>query len=146
MWQTLKKIFSNEVSWNGPISRDSFIVVCKNAYLLNLRPFDNSVIDHKCYKRLNFIADQYAIENKLSELTGCLAEGQYYINFLAAYFILEKFKPKKEEKLIVFNSDKSIVEDCIETCDRYAEHFEAGDQSENYHKWITKIKSYYNIA
>jgi len=134
-----------EVSWDAPIKSDSFIVVCKNAYLLHLHPFDSDIIQHKCYKRLNFIADQYVVKGQLREFTGYLLEGQYYINLLAAYFILDKFRPKKETKLIGLNDKVSIVEDCIETCDRYAQYFEKNTHIENYKVWIKGIKDYYSL-
>jgi len=120
---------------------DSFLIVCKNGYLAGLRPFDTNITATDFYKRLVFSINQYS----LFEFIGYLMESQYYINLWAAFFILDKFQPDINEKLIGMNDKKSIVEDCIETVDRYAVHFSELSQKENYVKWMSEVKFRYSI-
>jgi len=120
---------------------DSFIIICRNAYLAGLHPFDTNIESTDFYKKLTFSASQH----KLRNFIGNLMEGHYYINLWTAFFILDKFNPNIDEKLIGMNDDKSIVQDCIETTDSYAVDFQKQSQRENYHNWISGVKSRYKI-
>jgi hypothetical protein len=120
--------------------KDSFIINCRNGYRLNLRPFEPNINSTDFYKALLVSISQYSI----LEFIGNLMEGQYYINLWAAYFILDIFQPNINEKLIGMNDKKSIVEECIETVERYSVDF-GESQKENYEKWILKVKFRYNI-
>ena len=72
-------------------------------------------------------------------------EYQYYINLWTSYFILEDFKPSIDQKLIGMNDNLSIVDDCIETVERYASGFENVVQIDNCRIWLDKIKGHYSI-
>lgn len=118
----------------------NYIVSCKNGYRDGIEPFGNHIRTNELYETLCFLADQLS----LNEFTGYLMEGQYFINLWAAIIIVDRFRPKTSEKLIGLNDDKSTVEDCLETVERYSVNFKQDGQFDNYQKWISEIKLSYS--
>jgi hypothetical protein len=121
---------------------DSYLITCKNAYLSGVYPFNLNFTNTNHYRRLRDIASQI----DLKDFIGYLMEYQYYINLWTSYFILEDFKPNIDQKLIGMNDKLSIVDDCIETVERYRSGFEKAEQIDNCRIWLDKIKSHYAIG
>lgn len=119
----------------------SYLMTCKSAYLSGVYPFDSNFTNTNYYRQIKDISCQI----QLKDFIGNLMEYQYYINLWTSYFILEDFKPSKEQKLIGMNDKISIVDDCIETVERYLAYFEKAEQIANCRIWLDKIKSYYAI-
>jgi hypothetical protein len=119
----------------------TYMLNCKNGYLVGIQPFGNHIQTNDLYDKLCFLADQL----RINEFTGFLLEGQYFINLWTSIIILEKFKPKLTDMLIGLNDKISIVDDCLDTVERYSVGFKQEKQFENYQKWILEIKSRYNI-
>jgi hypothetical protein len=123
------------------IPNASFAITCRNAYLNGLHPFDSNIDLTDSYINLSSIVERLS----LHDFIGYLMEGQYNINLWAAFFILDKFRPDINEKLIGMNDEKSIVKDCIETVDTYATNFTQESQKDNYTKWMSEVKFRYNL-
>ncbi|MFB9841807.1 hypothetical protein [Mucilaginibacter ginsenosidivorans] len=117
---------------------DSFLRTCRNAYFDKQRPFNIEIGRGELYQKLSSLANSL----ELSIFIGFLMEWQYYINLWASVLILEEFRPEKERKLIGLNYNVSVVDECIETIERYSENFDQ-TQMDNYKKWLSLVKTRY---
>ena len=137
----LEKIY-NEIK----INPDSFIVTCRTAFVNDLLPFQFYKAALPLYKKLEQIALDYKQKEQLRHFYKHLQEGQYYINFWAAYFLLEKFELTGTEKLTGLSDDEFIVEHCYKMIENHFQHFKDNEQIKNCSFWLEAKKATYNIG
>ncbi len=140
-WKKLEKIY------NGiKINPDSFIITCRTAFVNNLLPFQFNKATLPLYKRLEQIALDYKQKNQLRSFYEHLLEGQYYINFWTAYFLIEKFDLAGTEKLTGLNENEFIIEHCYRLIENHFQNFKDKEQIKNCSFWLEAKKAEYNIG
>ncbi|NOT93478.1 DUF7079 family protein [Ferruginibacter sp.] len=139
-WKKLEAIY-NDIK----INPDTFLITCRTAFINNLLPFqfDNTTLP--LYKKLEQKALDYKAKEQLRPFYEHLQEGQYYINFWTAYFLLEKFELTGTEKLIGLNDNESIVEHCYKLIENHFQHFKDTEQIKNCSFWLEAKKRTYNM-
>jgi hypothetical protein len=140
-WKKLEKIY-NDIK----INPDTFIITCRTAFVNNLLPFQFDKATHPLYKKLEQIALDYKQKGQLRHFYEHLQEGQYYINFWTAYFLIEKFELTGTEKLIGLNDNEFIVEHCYKLIDNQFQYFKHKEQIKNCSFWMEAKKAAYNIG
>ena len=139
-WRKLETMY-NEIKENP----DSYILTCRTAYLNNLKPFQFNKDSLPIYNKLERIALGYKQQGKLKEFYSYLLEGQYYINFWTAYFIIELFDLSGTEKLVGLNDNEFIIEHCYKLIESHFQTFKDIEQVKNCSNWLEAIKTSYKI-
>lgn len=139
-WEKLEKMYNNI-----KINPDTFILTCRATFINNLLPFQFDKITLPLYKKLEQIALDYKENKQLQGFYEHLQEGQYYINFWTAYFLIEKFELTGTEKLVGLNENEFIVEHCIKLIERYFQNFKDKEQIKNCSFWLEGKKTEYNL-
>ena len=140
-WQKLEKIY-NDIK----INPNTFIITCRTAFVNNLLPFQFDKATLPLYKKLEQIALDYKQKGQLGNFYEHLQEGQYYINFWTAYFLIEKFELTGTEKLIGLNDNEFIIEHCYKLIENNFQNFKDKEQIKNCSFWLEEKKAAYNIA
>lgn len=140
-WVKLEKMY-NDIQ----INPDTFILTCRTAFLNNLFPFQFDKATLPLYKKLEQIALDYKQKGQLRQFYEHLKEGQYYINFWTAYFLIEKFDLTGAEKLIGLKDNESIIEHCYRLIENHFQNFKDKEQVKNCSFWLEEKKAAYNIG
>lgn len=135
-WKRLEAIY-NDVK----INPDIFIIACRNAFINKLLPFQFDKATLPLYKKLDQIALEYKQKGQLRLFYEHLLEGQYYINFWTAYFLIEKFELTGAEKLIGLNNNEFIVEHCYRLIENHFQNFKDKEQIKNCSFWLEAKKA-----
>jgi hypothetical protein len=140
-WEKLEKMY-NDIK----INPDTFILTCRTAFINNLLPFQFDKATLPLYKKLEQIALDYKQKGQLRQFYEHLQEGQYFINFWTAYFLIEKFELKGTEKLVGLNDKEYIVEHCYRLIENHFQSFKDKEQIKNCSFWLEEKKTAYNIG
>ncbi len=140
-WKKLETIY-NDIK----IHPDTFIVTCRAAFINNIMPFQFDKGTPSLYKKLKQIALDYKHKGQLRVFYEHLQEGQYFINFWTAYFLLENFELTGTEKLIGINENEFIVEHCYRLIENHFQIFKDKEQIKNCSFWLEAKKAVYNIG
>ncbi len=140
-WKKLETIY-NDIK----INPDTFIVTCRTAFINNLIPFQFDKATLPIYKKLEQIALEYKQKGQLRSFYEHLQEGQYYINFWTAYFLIEDFELKGTEKLIGLNENEFVIENCYRLIENHFQNFKDKEQIKNCSFWLEAKKATYNIG
>jgi hypothetical protein len=140
-WTKLEKMYHDIQT-----TPDTFILTCRTAFLNNLLPFQFDKATLPLYKKLEQIALDYKQKRELRQFYEHLQEGQYYINFWTAYFLIEIFDLTGAEKLIGLNDSESIIEHCYRLIENHFQNFKDKEQIKNCSFWLEEKKAAYNIG
>jgi hypothetical protein len=140
-WKKLQRIY-NDIK----INPGTFIITCRTAFINNLLPFQFDKATLPLYEKLEQIALDYKQKGQLRPFYEHLQEGQYYINFWTAYFLIEKFELTGTEKLIGLNENEFIVEHCYRLIENHFQNFKDKEQIKNCSFWLEAKKAAYNIG
>lgn len=104
-WKKLEVEYSIQV-----LERDSCIINCRSLFRQGKELFEQG------YFKLELIgkAKSIALKQNETEFYQFLQEGQYWISFLTAYFLLEYFDLESDKKLIGLNDNLNVIDGCIE--------------------------------
>ncbi len=138
-WKKLEKVY-NEIKLNP----ESYIVICKELWEMNIKPFEFLDNIPELQTKLKRIALNHKRQNRLSDFYQNLKEGQYSVNLWTAYYLLEVFDLNKSDKLIGLNDNARIVDFCIEIIERNQLHLEKEIAKSNCIKWMKNKKTGYN--
>jgi hypothetical protein len=140
-WKQLENIY------NGiEINPDTFILTCRAAFINHIRPFQFDKATLPLYKKLAQIALDYKQKGQVRQFYEHLQEGQYYINFWTAYFLIDIFELTGSEKLTGINDYELIVEHCYRLIENHFQKFEDNEQIKNCSFWLEEKKMIYNIG
>ena len=140
-WKKLETVY-NDIK----INPDTYIVTCRTAFVNHLQPFQFDKATLPLYKKLEQIAFDYKQKGQLQQFYEHLQEGQYYINFWTAYFLIEKFELTGTEKLIGLKDNESIIEHCYRLIENHFQNFKDKEQIKNCSFWLEEKKAAYNIG
>src|SRR5262249_30636103 len=102
------KFLPNHLNKIKSMNPDSFLASCKTAYLNNLRPFKFEDETIPFYKKLEQIALFFKQKEELRSFYLYLQEGQYFIDFWTAFFLIDIFDLNGTEKLMGLDENKFV--------------------------------------
>ncbi len=140
-WKKLENI-CNDIK----INPDTFILTCRAAFINHILPFQFEKSTDPLYIKLAQIALDYKQKGQLQPFYEHLQEGQYYINFWTAYFLIEMFELTGTEKLTGLSENEFIVEHCYRLIENHFQNFEHKEQIKNCSFWLEEKKVKYNIG
>lgn len=130
-WSRLENIY-NDIKAN----QDSYIVICRTAFIAGVLPFQFEKAQHPVYRKLYEIALDYRDKLRLKVFCQFLQEGQYYINIWTAYFLLEVFDLDRSAKLEGLNDKESIFDHCYRMIENNFQSFKDKNQIKNCSYWL----------
>ena len=136
-WEKLEKVY-NQIKTNPNL----FIVTCRELWQKGIEPFEFSKNHTDLFEKLKTIAVSYKYQKRLSDFYQNLQEGQYWINYWTACFIIEIFDLQKEDRLIGLNDSENIIKFCFKEVERHLPYLKSEVAKENCKKWLEKKTAY----
>lgn len=130
-WVKLERIYSDIKA-----NQDSYIVICRTAFVNAIFPFQFEKSQHPIYRKLYEVALEYRDTNRLQAFYQFLQEGKYYIDVWTAYFLLEIFELDRTAKLIGLNAEEYIFDFCYRLIENNFQNFKDKNQIKNCSYWL----------
>ena len=139
-WKRTKKAY-HELK-NDP---NSYFLICREVMKNKIEPFEFSKFDSPEVRKLLDKASEYKKLDQYETFCKHLEIGRYWTFIWTAYYLLEYFEVSVTDKCTHIGDEANTVNLCLWVVSQNFQYFRSEESKLNAEKWLSKIKSKYNI-